>query len=49
MIADAMLATLYTVEQNRAYLVYQQTNAVIDNAIHEKAKSIAYITEKEDE
>lgn len=49
MIADAMLATLYTVEQNRAYLVYQQTNAVIDNAIYEKAKSIAYITEKEDE
>lgn len=48
-IADAMLTALYSVEQNGAYIAYQQTNAVIDKAIHEKAKSFAGITEKEGE
>lgn len=46
-IAEAILTALYSVEQNSAYAAYQTTNAVIDDAIHTKAKKFAGITDKE--
>lgn len=48
-IADALLTALYSVEQNSAYAAYQNTNAVIDDAIHAKTKEFAGITDKEGE
>ena len=48
-IAEAILTALYSVEQNSAYAAYQTTNAVIDDAIHAKAKEFAGITDKEGE
>ncbi|MBR6618399.1 MAG: hypothetical protein IKL00_11090 [Oscillospiraceae bacterium] len=48
-IADSMLVALYSVEQNSAFIAYQKSNSVVDNAIHAKAKAFAGITEKEDE
>lgn len=46
-IADALLTALYSVEQNSAYIAYQKTNAVIDKAIHVKAKGFAGIKEED--
>lgn len=46
-IADALLTTLYSVDNNSAYTAYQKTNAVIDKAIHVKVKNFAGIKEED--
>lgn len=46
-ITDTKLCVMYSIEQNSAYITYQKTNAVVDGAIHVKAKAFAGISEKE--
>lgn len=45
-IADAKVSVFFNVEQNSAYLGYQQMNAITDTAVHKKA--MAYTGVKEE-
>lgn len=45
-IADAKVSVFFNVEQNSAFLAYQQMNATVDSVVHKKVMCIAGIKEE---
>ncbi len=45
-IADSLLMAMFSIEQNSAYISYQDSTVIIDNAIHLKALDFAKIKEE---